>query len=107
MRGSLVRLGKTLADWRRDLPVVRTSIMLVVAVGGTVLARMLSTVTQIVLVRRMGIEDFGLYTTLFALLSPVIIAASLGLDMWLLQQSKDAQILHKSCLLYTSDAADE
>ncbi len=96
MRGSLARLGKTLADWRRDLPVVRTSIMLVVAVGGTILARMLSTVIQIVLVRRMGIEDFGLYTTLFALLSPVIIAASLGLDMWLLQQSKDAQILHKS-----------
>ena len=95
MRGALARMGKTLTNWRTDLP-VRTSIMIAAAVGGTVLARLLSTITQIVLARRLGADNFGLYTALFALLSPVIIAASLGLDMWLVRQSSDTQLLHKS-----------
>ena len=96
MRGSFARLGKTLAYWRNDLPIFRISVMLIVAVGGTVLARLLSTLTQILLARRLSPEDFGLYIALFALLSPVIIAASLGLDMWLLRQSSDTRGLHKS-----------
>jgi O-antigen/teichoic acid export membrane protein len=57
-----------------------------VAILGVVLARLLGITTQIVLGRLMGLEDFGLYTTLYTLLGPVVILSSLGLDTWLLRQ---------------------
>lgn len=57
-----------------------------IAIFGAVLARLLSSVTQFVLARWMGIDDFGLYTSVYTLLGPVIVVASLGLDTWLLRQ---------------------
>lgn len=64
-----------------------------VAVFGAVLARLLSSVTQFVLARWMGIDDFGLYTSLYTLLGPTIVIASLGLDTWLLRQGGNIETL--------------
>jgi O-antigen/teichoic acid export membrane protein len=64
-----------------------------IAVGGVVLARLLASVTQIVLARLMGVADYGMYTTLYALLGPVIMLTSFGLDTWLLRQAGDAAVL--------------
>lgn len=58
----------------------------VIAVGGVTLARLMGSLTQIVLARRLGLEDFGVYTTFFTLLGPVIMVASMGLDTWLLRE---------------------
>ena len=58
----------------------------VIAVGGVTLARLLGSLTQVVLARRMGLTDFGVYTTFFTLLGPVIMVSSMGLDTWLLRE---------------------
>ena len=64
-----------------------------VAVFGAVLARLLSSVIQFVLARWMGIDDFGLYTSVYTLLGPVIVIAGLGLDTWLLRQGGNVAML--------------
>jgi O-antigen/teichoic acid export membrane protein len=71
------------------------SVMLhvVIAVGGLILARLLTSVTQVLLARRMGLADFGVYTSVYTLLGPAIMLASLGLDTWLLRQSHDPAAL--------------
>lgn len=61
-----------------------------------IVVRFVSMATQILLARVMGPSDFGIYTSLFALLSPATIAASFGLDVWLLQQSNHPHNLHKA-----------
>lgn len=58
----------------------------VIAVGGVTLARLLGSLTQVVLARRLGLDDFGSYTTFYTLLGPVIMVASMGLDTWLLRE---------------------
>jgi PST family polysaccharide transporter len=58
-----------------------------VAVVGVILARLLTSLTQIVLARLMGVADFGTYISVYTLLGPVVMIASLGLDTWLLRQS--------------------
>jgi len=62
------------------------AIDVVVAVGGVTLARLLGSLTQVILARRLGLADFGLYTTFYTLLGPVIMVASMGLDTWLLRE---------------------
>lgn len=64
-----------------------------IAVFGAVLARLLGSVTQFVLARWMGIDGYGLYTSVYTLLGPVIVIASLGLDTWLLRQGGNPAIL--------------
>ncbi len=64
-----------------------------VALGGVILARLLNTITQIALARWMGVADFGLYTSLYTLLGPIVTIASLGLDMWLLRRGGDIATL--------------
>ncbi len=64
-----------------------------IAVTGVLLARLLGSVTQIVLARLLGVANFGLYTTLYTLLGPVIVITSLGLDTWLLRQGGSASTL--------------
>jgi O-antigen/teichoic acid export membrane protein len=58
-----------------------------VAVAGVILARLLTSLTQIALARLMGVAAFGAYTSVYTLLGPVVMIASLGLDTWLLRQS--------------------
>jgi O-antigen/teichoic acid export membrane protein len=58
-----------------------------VAVAGVILARLLTSLTQIVLARLMGVADFGTYISVYTLLGPVVMIASLGLDTWLLRHS--------------------
>jgi O-antigen/teichoic acid export membrane protein len=58
-----------------------------VAVAGVILARLLTSLTQVMLARLMGVADFGAYTSVYTLLGPVVMVASLGLDTWLLRQS--------------------
>jgi O-antigen/teichoic acid export membrane protein len=53
----------------------------------------LSSITQFVLARWMGIDDYGLYTSVYTLLGPVIVIASLGLDTWLLRQGGNTATL--------------
>lgn len=65
-------------------------------VGGVMLARVLGIFTQIILARRLGAEQYGLFNSLYALLNPLIILANLGLDNWLLRQSADRVKLNKS-----------
>lgn len=81
------------AHWR-----TRASTKIVFNVGialvGVVIARILGSVTQIVLARLMGVADFGMYTTLYTLLGPVIMITSLGLDTWLLRQTKNTATLN-------------
>lgn len=60
-----------------------------IALGGVVIARFMSGVTQILLARWMGEADFGVYSMAYALLTPVIVITGLGLDTWLLRQSSD------------------
>jgi O-antigen/teichoic acid export membrane protein len=60
-----------------------------VAVAGVILARLLTSLTQIVLARLMGVADFGTYISVYTLLGPAVMIASLGLDTWLLRQSGD------------------
>lgn len=69
----------------------RTAFNIGVAVGGVLVARLLSSITLIILARVMGVASFGEYTTLYALLGPVTIVASLGLDTWLLRSGGDAR----------------
>lgn len=64
-----------------------------VAIAGTVGARALTSVTQVVLARVLGVADFGTFTALYALLSPLVIVAGLGLDTWLLRQGGDEHTL--------------
>lgn len=64
-----------------------------VALFGAVLARLLGSVTQFILARWMGIDDYGLYTSVYTLLGPVIVIASLGLDTWLLRQGTNTATL--------------
>lgn len=64
---------------------------LTISVGGLIVARLLTTVTQMILARRMGLEDFGIYTSVYTLLGPAIMIASLGMDTWLLRQSNNIE----------------
>ncbi|HEX6288573.1 MAG TPA: oligosaccharide flippase family protein [Herpetosiphonaceae bacterium] len=64
-----------------------------VAIAGVLVARLLGSVTQFALARLMSLSDFGMYTTLYALLGPVVMIASLGLDTWLLHQGGRARDL--------------
>lgn len=66
-----------------------------VAVGGLIFARLLASITQVILARRMGVADFGAYTSVYTLLGPAIMIASLGLDTWLLRQSHDSAALNE------------
>jgi O-antigen/teichoic acid export membrane protein len=56
------------------------------AVVGMIGARALTSLMQIVLARRMDVTTFGTFTATYALLSPLAMAAGLGLDTWLLRQ---------------------
>jgi|HigsolmetaAR201D_1030396.scaffolds.fasta_scaffold02211_5 O-antigen/teichoic acid export membrane protein len=89
---SAFSLGSLKNDWRRYLSST-VLLHMVVAVGGLVIARLLSTVTQFVLARRMGVASFGIYTSVYTLLGPAIMFAGLGLDTWLLRQSHDTETL--------------
>lgn len=64
-----------------------------VAVGGVMVARLLGTITQIVLTRRMTLEAYGLYTALYTLLGVAVILAGFGLDTWLLRQASAPETL--------------
>lgn len=79
-------------NWRTDTS-TRAVLHVSIALVGVVIARLLGSVTQIVLARWMGVADFGVYTTMYTLLGPVIMIASLGLDTWLLRQGHDATTL--------------
>lgn len=74
---------------------IRNQLLLgvVVAIAGTVGARALTSVTQVVLARVLGVANFGTFTALYALLSPLVIVAGLGLDTWLLRQGGDEHAL--------------
>ncbi len=61
------------------------------SIFATVLARIFTLASQIFIARRLTIADYGMYTTLYALLNPVLILSSLGLDVWLLRQSTNQQ----------------
>ncbi len=65
-----------------------------IAVAGGAFTRILGSVTQVLLARLMGPVSFGVYTTLYALLGPVIVLSSLGLDTWLLRQGGNLQTLN-------------
>jgi O-antigen/teichoic acid export membrane protein len=65
----------------------------VVAIAGVLFARLLGSLTQFALARLMDLSDFGMYTTLYALLGPVIMLTSMGLDTWLLRQGGNASDL--------------
>lgn len=80
----------------RKPKVLKASLTVMVAIGGMIAARLLSTLTQVLLTHRLGIENFGHYTALYAILTPIVIAASLGLDVWLVRQSSDALLVHKN-----------
>lgn len=67
-----------------------------VAILGAVLARFLASFLQIALARWMGVLDYGLYTSLYTLLGPVIVISSLGLDTWLLRQAGNPTTLSKA-----------
>ena len=64
--------------------------------AGTVGARALTSVTQVVLARVLGVADFGTFTALYALLSPLVIVAGLGMDTWLLRQGGDDHTLNQA-----------
>jgi O-antigen/teichoic acid export membrane protein len=66
------------------------ALSVVVAIAGVLLARLLGSLTQFALARLMNLSDFGMYTTLYALLGPVIMITNMGLDTWLLRQGSDA-----------------
>jgi O-antigen/teichoic acid export membrane protein len=76
--------------WKQS-KILSVILHLSISVGGLIIARLLTTITQMVLARRMGLEDFGVYSTVYTLLGPAIMVASLGLDTWLLRQSHDTQ----------------
>ncbi len=44
----------------------------------------------------LGVADFGTFTALYALLSPLVIVAGLGLDTWLLRQGGDEHTLDQA-----------
>jgi O-antigen/teichoic acid export membrane protein len=67
----------------------------VIAVGGVLVARLLGAITQVVLARLFGVAGNGLYTSIYTLLGPALILASLGLDTWLLRQSSNSAILDR------------
>lgn len=67
----------------------------VIAVGGVLLARLLGALTQVILARRFGVAGNGLYTSIYTLLGPAMILASLGLDTWLLRQSSNSAQLDR------------
>jgi O-antigen/teichoic acid export membrane protein len=67
----------------------------VVAVGGVLVARLLGAITQVVLARLFGVAGNGLYTSIYTLLGPALILASMGLDTWLLRQSSNSAILDR------------
>jgi O-antigen/teichoic acid export membrane protein len=69
------------------------AINVIVAIAGVLLARLLGSLTQVALARLMSLSDFGMYTTLYTLLGPVIMITSLGLDTWLLRQGGSADDL--------------
>lgn len=79
--------------WRAS---VRVMASVGIAIGGVVFARLLGSVTQVVLARQMGLANFGLYTTLYTLLGPVVVVASLGLDTWLLRQGGNLATLDRA-----------
>jgi len=62
------------------------AINVIVAIVGVLLARLLGSLTQVALARLMNLSDFGMYTTLYSLLGPVVMITSMGLDTWLLRQ---------------------
>ncbi|HEY1016457.1 MAG TPA: polysaccharide biosynthesis C-terminal domain-containing protein [Herpetosiphonaceae bacterium] len=76
----------SLRSWRATLG-VKATLTVGLAIGGSIIARLIYPVIQILLARLMGFSQYGLYIALFALLSPVASAASLGLEPWLLRQS--------------------
>lgn len=89
-------VSATFIMWRKNWrthPPTRVVLHVGIALVGVVLARLLGSVTQIVLARWMGVADFGMYTTMYALLGPVVMIASLGLDTWLLRQGHDTATL--------------
>lgn len=66
---------------RRHLSLIYNILALL---GGTSLARLASAVALVVLARVLGVESFGQYTAILALLRISSIVFSLGLDSWLL-----------------------
>src|SRR5215212_8995064 len=67
----------------------------VVAVGGVLIARLHGAITQVVLARLFGVAGNGLYTSIYTLLGPALILASMGLDTWLLRQSSNSAMLDR------------
>ncbi|MCG8352922.1 MAG: oligosaccharide flippase family protein [Chloroflexales bacterium] len=76
---------RSLKDWRRH-NLFGIALNIGFAIGGVVFARLLGTLTQIILARQLGVSDYGVYSTVYILLGPVIVMTSLGLDTWLLRQ---------------------
>ncbi|HEY0733292.1 MAG TPA: oligosaccharide flippase family protein [Herpetosiphonaceae bacterium] len=72
-------------NWRSHAS-MGLAINVIVAIVGVLLARLLGSLTQVALARLMNLSDFGMYTTLYTLLGPVVMITSLGLDTWLLRQ---------------------
>jgi O-antigen/teichoic acid export membrane protein len=71
------------------------ALSVVVAIAGVLLARLLGSLTQFALARLMNLSDFGMYTTLYALLGPVVMITNMGLDTWLLRQGGNAPDLDR------------
>ncbi|MBV9790486.1 MAG: polysaccharide biosynthesis C-terminal domain-containing protein [Chloroflexi bacterium] len=72
-------------NWRSHAS-MGLAINVIVAIVGVLLARLLGSLTQVALARLMNLSDFGMYTTLYSLLGPVVMITSMGLDTWLLRQ---------------------
>lgn len=82
----------SLKKWRSHT-LVKVTLNVGFAISGVTIARLLGTITQILLARMMGVADFGLYTMLYTLLGIVIIVTGLGLDTWLLSQAGNVNTL--------------
>jgi O-antigen/teichoic acid export membrane protein len=67
----------------------------VIAVGGVLIARLLGAITQVVLARLFGVAGNGVYTSIYTLLGPALILASMGMDTWLLRQSGNSALLDR------------
>jgi O-antigen/teichoic acid export membrane protein len=75
---------------------VRVMLHVGVALGGVLFARLLGTITQILIARLMGLDGSGVYVALYTVLGPMVMLASLGLDTWLLRRSGDTATLDRS-----------
>ena len=74
---------------------VRTN--LYAALSGTALSQALAGVAQVIIVRTLGVADYGRYTLVYAWLAIVAAVMGAGLDMWLLDSvSRQPALLRRS-----------